>query len=79
MRLWNYDPRQFTPTKVEELRCLVFGSFVAYSACVLIFSLTSDGKKQRYRQLVTAVLSLGFPVLVLPLYVYGVRSIENVS
>jgi hypothetical protein len=79
MRLWNFDPQQFTPTKVEELRCLVFGLFIAYFACVLIFALTSDGKTRRYRWTVIAALSLGFFILVLPLYFYGVKSIQKVS
>jgi hypothetical protein len=79
MWLWNFDPRQFTSTKIEELRCLLFGTFVAYFACVLMFVLTWDGKRKRAHWIVTAALSVGFPVLVLPLYLYGVKSIEQVS
>ena len=79
MRLWNFDPRQFTPTKVEELRCLVFGSFIAYFACVLIFALTGDGKRRTRRLTIVAVLCLAFPVFVLPLYFHGVKSIRKVS
>jgi hypothetical protein len=78
MRLWNFDPGQFTTTKVKELRCLVFGSFVGYFACVLIFALTSDWKRKR-SQRITAALCLVFPALVLPLYFYGVKSIQRVS
>jgi len=79
MRLWNFDPRQFAATKVEELQCLVFGSFIAYFACVLISALTSDGKTRQDRWTVPVVLGLGFPSLVFPLYFYGVKSIEKVS
>jgi hypothetical protein len=79
MRLWDFDPPQFTHTKVQELQCLVFGSFIAYFACVFISALTSDGKTRRKRWTVTAALSIGFSVLVLPLYFYGAKSIQKVS
>ncbi|KAF8847428.1 hypothetical protein BDZ45DRAFT_754920 [Acephala macrosclerotiorum] len=79
MRLWNFDPRQFISTRVEELRCLVFGSFIAYFACVLIFALTGNGTRRRRRCAVVAALGAGFPALVLPLYFYGVKSIQKVS
>jgi hypothetical protein len=78
MRLWNFDHEQFTTTKVEELRCLVFGSFIGYFACVLIFALSSDWKRKR-SQLITAALCLLFPASVLPLYFCGVKSIRKVS
>jgi hypothetical protein len=42
MRLWNFDPHQFVGTKELELSCLIFGSAVAYCACVAIFLLTSE-------------------------------------
>jgi hypothetical protein len=76
MRLWDFDPPQFTSTKVEELQCLVFGSFLAYFACVLIFGLTST---KRYRWFIVAALSVCFPALVLPLYFYGVGRMQSVS
>ena len=79
MRLWDFDPQQFTSTKVEELQCLVFGSFIAYFAVLLLSALTWDGETKRYRWRVIAALSLGFPILVLPLYFYGVKSIQRVS
>jgi hypothetical protein len=79
MRLWNFNLQQFTPIKVEELRCLVFGSFIAYFACVIIFAFASDGRNVRRRRDLTAALSLVFPIVVIPLYVYGVKSIEQVS
>jgi hypothetical protein len=79
MRLWDFDPKQFTPTKVEELQCLLFGSFVAYFACVLIFALTSDGKTRRARWTITTALSLGFTIFAIPLYLYGVERVEEVS
>jgi hypothetical protein len=79
MRLWDFEPAQFTSTKVEELQCLVIGSFIAYFACVGIYALTADGKTKRYRWGITGALSIGFFVLVLPLYFYGVKSIEKAS
>jgi hypothetical protein len=42
MRLWNFDSHQFVSTKTLELWCLVFGSAIAYCACVAIFLLTSE-------------------------------------
>ncbi|RDW85315.1 hypothetical protein BP6252_02905 [Coleophoma cylindrospora] len=77
MRLWNFYPWQFLSTKVEELQCLVVGSFIAYFACVLIFSLTLSGKKKRYQLIIATTLSLGFFILVLPLYFYGVYNIRK--
>jgi hypothetical protein len=42
MRLWNFDSEQFVNTKMLELRCLVFGSVIAFCACVAVFFLTSE-------------------------------------
>ena len=75
MRLWDFDPPQFIPTKVEELQCLVFGSFLAYFAYVLIFGLTST-KKGKGTWRVVGALCACFPVLALPLYFYGVSSLQ---
>jgi hypothetical protein len=42
MRLWNFDSKLFVSTKSLELWCLVFGSAIAYCACVAIFFLSSE-------------------------------------
>ncbi|OCK74128.1 hypothetical protein K432DRAFT_447470 [Lepidopterella palustris CBS 459.81] len=79
MRLWNFDLQEFINTKVQELGCLVFGSVVAYFACVLIFVLTSDERTKRYRCYSTVVLIIGFLVPIVGLTFYGTRSIQAVS
>ena len=67
------------PSKCKSFKMSRFGSFIAYFACVLISSLTLDGRTRRDRWNISAALSLGFLILVLPLYSYDVKIVENVS
>ncbi|KUJ15989.1 uncharacterized protein LY89DRAFT_783227 [Mollisia scopiformis] len=77
MRLWNFESQQYMAIRIQELQCLVFGTFIAYFACVLISALTSNEKKRQCRWTVTAVLSLAFPTIAILLYSRGVRSVMD--
>jgi hypothetical protein len=79
MRLWNFDPRQFVDTKIQELGCLVFGSVIAYCACVLLYFMTSDGKMRKHRYWISTMLLVGFVVIVAVLTDQGVKGIRNMS
>jgi hypothetical protein len=79
MRLWNFDPRQFVAPKLQELGCLVVGSFVVFFACVVIGVMSSDSKSKWHRLGQTVGLIVLFLACVIPLSVYGVWSIQRIS